>query len=239
MSSTTWTPRAVASEARDCELPLWRAVEAQHVVATRALVDSLAEQQLLESLLDAAKPPAPAGCAGLDYLLYTPFRYPPVRAGSRFRRYTDAGVWYGAEQVRTSCAEIGYWRWRFVTDSEGLDRLDAVPHTIFQAFARGAAVDLRAKPFVRHRAAWTDAADYGPCQAFAATARQAGTQIIRYESVRDPQHGGCAAVLDCSAFASTGGVRKRQSWFLTVDRDRASWMRAAARRGESFEFVYA
>lgn len=237
MSSTTWTPRAVASEVFDCELPLWRTVEAQHVVATRALVDTLAEQELLESLLDEAKPRVPEPCAGLDYLLYTPFRYPPTHAGSRFRAYTDAGVWYGAEHIHTCCAEIGYWRWRFISDSEGLERLDAVPHTIFQAHVQGRAVDLRVKPFVRHRSAWTDANDYGACQGLAGTARAAGVQLIRYESVRDPEHGGCAAVLDCQAFLGTGGIRKRQSWFLTVDRERASWVRAGAARGERYEFT--
>ena len=56
MSSSTWTPHAVASESKTCELTLWRAVEAQHVVATRALVDSLAEQEILESVLEASKP---------------------------------------------------------------------------------------------------------------------------------------------------------------------------------------
>ncbi len=237
MSSTTWTPRAVASEHFECELPLWRTVEAQHVVATRALVDTLAEQELLESLLDEAKPRVPPPCQGLDYLLYTPFRYPPTHAGSRFRAYTDPGVWYGAEHIRSCCAEIGYWRWRFVSDSRGLERLDAVPHTIFQATAKGRAVDLRVKPFVKNRGAWTDANDYGACQRFALTTREAQVQLIRYESVRDPDRGGCAAVLDCQAFVGTGGVRKRQSWFLTVDRERASWVRAGAARGESFEFT--
>src|SRR6185437_12416302 len=109
MSSSTWTPPAVASESKACELTLWRAVEAQHVVATRALVDSIAEQEILESVLEASKPPLPSPCTGLDYLLYTPFRYPPSWRGSRFRNYDDAGVWYGAEAVRTSCAELGYW----------------------------------------------------------------------------------------------------------------------------------
>ena len=34
--------------------------EAQHVAATRALVDALAEQEILEGILEAAKPPRPA-----------------------------------------------------------------------------------------------------------------------------------------------------------------------------------
>ena len=39
---------------------LWRAVEAQHVASTMALVDSIDEQHVLERLLDEAKPPVPA-----------------------------------------------------------------------------------------------------------------------------------------------------------------------------------
>ncbi len=179
----------------------------------------------------------PSPCAELDYLLYTPFRYPP-HYGSRFRSCTDLGVWYGAEQVRTSCAELGYWRWRFVTDSRGLERLDAVPHTLYQAHARGLAVDLRATPFERDSRAWRDRRDYSACQAFARSARAAEVRLISYESVRDPQHDPCTAVLDCRAFVGLGGVRRRQSWFLTVDRKRASWLRAGERRRQAWEFVF-
>lgn len=238
MSSSTWTPRAVASESKACELTLWRAVEAQHVVATRALVDSLAEQEVLESVLEASKPRVPPECAGFDYLLYTPFRYPPPSRGSRFRSYDDPGVWYGAEAVRTSCAELGYWRWRFVMDSHGLTRLDGVAHTVFQAVARGNAVDLRKEPFVRDAGLWGNPADYGDCHALARVARAAETQIIHYASVRDPNHGGCGAVLDCRAFSGTGGVRQRQSWFLTVDRQRASWVRSGSRNAATYEFLF-
>jgi len=214
-------------------------VEAQHVVATRALVDTLGEQEVLEALLEESKPPVPAACADLDYLLYTPFRYPPSHYGSRFRSYTDPGVWYGAEAIRTSCAELGYWRWRFVTDSRGLARLDGVAHTIYQAVARGPAVDLREPPFERDAPRWHHPSDYSACQALARTARTAEVRIIRYASVRDPEHGPCAAVLDGRAFVGTGGVRRRQSWFLSVDRTRASWLRAGERRGEAWEFVFA
>jgi hypothetical protein len=220
-------------------LTLWRAVEAQHVVATRALVDSLAEQEILESVLEESKPPVPAAGAGFDYLLYTPFRYPPPLRGSRFRSYDDPGVWYGAEAVRTSCAELGYWRWRFVRDSHGLTRLDGVPHTVFQAVSHGKSLDLRRKPFLRDQRVWSNPEDYGGCQALARTAREAETQIIRYASVRDPEHGGCGAVLDFRAFSGTGGVRQRQSWFLTVDRQRASWVRSGTRAGATYEFLFA
>jgi RES domain len=238
MSSSTWTQRAVASESKICELTLWRAVEAQHVVATRALVDSLAEQEVLEAVLEASKPRVPPECAGLDYLLYTPFRYPPPAHGSRFRSYDDPGVWYGAEAVRTSCAELGYWRWRFVMDSHGLTRLDGVAHTVFQAVARGKSADLRQEPLVRDASMWSNPGDYGACHDLARVARAAGIQIIRYASVRDPEHGGCGAILDCRTFVGTGGIRQRQSWFLTVDRRRASWVRSGTRHAATYEFLF-
>ena len=214
-------------------------MEAQHLVATRALVDSLAEQEVLEALLEQSKPPVAAACARLDYLLYTPFRYPPSHYGSRFRSPADPGVWYGAEHIRTSCAELGYWRWRFVMDSRGLDRLDGVAHTLYQASARGLAVDLRESPFARDASGWLHPEDYSACQRFAQAARAADIRLIAYQSVRDPQHATCVAVLDCRAFVGAGGVRRRQSWFLSVDRKRASWVRAGERRREAWEFVFA
>ena len=74
------------------------------------LVDTLDEQALLEQLLEGSKPPLPSGAAGLHWLLFTPFRYPPPPSGSRFRGQTDPGVFYGADEVETACAELGFWR---------------------------------------------------------------------------------------------------------------------------------
>ncbi len=86
-------------------------MESQHIASTRRLVDSNAEQAALEDILEASKPRAPASTAGLDYLLATPFRYPPWGRGSRFRSAADPGVFYAADERRTACAELGYWRW--------------------------------------------------------------------------------------------------------------------------------
>lgn len=57
MSSSIWTLCAGESEIAPLALDAWRAVEAQHQVATRKLVDSDAEQQLLEEMIDTVKPP--------------------------------------------------------------------------------------------------------------------------------------------------------------------------------------
>ncbi len=55
----------------------WRGVEAQHIVSTMRLVDTLDEQSVLECILESSKPPLPAGGAAKHYLLATPFRYRP------------------------------------------------------------------------------------------------------------------------------------------------------------------
>ena len=71
--------------------------------------------------------------------------------GSRFRAPTEPGVWYGAEALRTACAELGYWRWRFLTDALALESLGPSPQTVFQASIDTRAVDLTRAPFRKER----------------------------------------------------------------------------------------
>ena len=234
MSSTTWTPRAVASEAGRRSLQLWRAVEAQHIASTTRLVDSLDEQDLLEQILDQTKPALPLEAAGLHYLLATPFRYPPHAGGSRFRGANDPGVFYGADETRTACAELGFWRWRFVSDSDGLQELGPVSHTVFRVNIETIAIDLREKSFARHKTWWTAADNYGATQQLGRAARDAGVGMIRYQSVRDPQKGGCAALLTPAGFSAPRRPVAEQTWFLTVNRSSSAWQRD----GDRFEFVW-
>lgn len=215
---------------------LWRAVEAQHVASTMALVDSIDEQHVLEWLLDEAKPPVPAAAAHLHWLLFTPFRYPPPPGGSRFRGPNDPGVFYGADEVRTACAELGYWRWRHLQDTPALAAMPTKPQTVFRVRIDAPIVDLREPPFLRDRARWTDAHDYSACQHFARTARDAGVGAIRYESVRDPQHAACGAVLSPAAFARPTPV-EQQTWLLSVTRERVVWQRTQVLRTDEHEFV--
>jgi hypothetical protein len=230
VSSSTWTPRAVGSEARRAQRRLWRAVEAQHIASTLRLVANVEEQFMLERLLDQSKPPLPSDTSGLHYLLATPFRYSsPI--GSRFREPAESGIWYGAEAQRTACAELGFWRWRFLIDSDALQTLGPSPQTVFRAGIDGRLVDLTQPPFKRARAQWTHPDDYAPSQGFARAARQANVDAIRYESVRDPKHAAAVAVLRPSCFKPRKPL-EQHTWLLTVRRAAVVWQR----EGESFEF---
>lgn len=123
MSANSWTPTALASEFVGWEGSGSRAVEAQHRVATMGLVHgSVVAQALLEDILEEAKPVLPPEVGGLHWLLATPFRNRPLPGGSRFRRREDPGVFYGAEERETACAEAGYWRLKFWNESAFLGR---------------------------------------------------------------------------------------------------------------------
>jgi hypothetical protein len=229
VSSSTWTPRAVGSEARRAQRRVWRAVEAQHIASTLRLVANVEEQLVLERLLDQSKPPLPSDTSGLHYLLATPFRYSsPI--GSRFREPAESGIWYGAEAQRTACAELGFWRWRFLVDSDALQTLGPSPQTVFRAGIDGRLVDLTEPPFKRARPQWTHPDDYAPTQGFARVARQANIDAIRYESVRDPKHGAAVAVLR-PCFKPRKPL-EQHTWLLTVRRGAVVWQR----EGETFEF---
>ena len=110
MSSPIWTPAALSSERRALSGTCWRVVEAQHKVSTLKLVDTLAEQALLEGLIELSKPPVPPECRHLHYLLTTPFRY-----GSTYYIY-DNGYWYQASR----------WSGPFIAVDESV-----VPNVIF------------------------------------------------------------------------------------------------------------
>ncbi len=191
----------------------WRGVEAQHIVSTLRLVDTPAEQSLLGQLLEASKPALPPGAKTRHYLLTTPFRYRPVHA-SRFRKPGAQGQWYGAEALVAACAEVAYWRRRFILDSAGLqDQLLLTEHTFFQATVRGRSVDLMGEPWVQSRALWTQDSDYTGTQAVAAAAQQHAVQWMGHESVLAPGQR-CAVVFDPDSLSEPpGGLnRTMQTW---------------------------
>ena len=243
MSAPTWTPTALSSEARVWKGAGWRAVEAQHKVATLALVHGdLGDQALLEDILDEAKPHLPRDAAGLHWLLATPFRYwPRPPAGSRFRAITHPGVFYGAEEEKTACAECGYWRLRFWQDSAGLaEREAAIPITLFQFHgATSRALDLRQAPLAADRTLWTDPADYTATQQLAAHARQADIALIRYQSVRHAA-GTCLAILTPRVFKGVKEPFRRvqHSWTLWLKAGSETiWQRELTDESHVFRFA--
>jgi hypothetical protein len=230
------TPAELASEAASWRSTAWRLVEAQHIVSTLRLVDSLEEQQVLEELLEDTKPRIPPECEHLDYLLATPFRYAPYPTGSRFRPPgRTAGVFYCSVAVETAVAEIAFYRLLFFAESPDtpMPRNPAEFTAFSVAIATPLAIDLTKGTLARRAEEWTRPADYGPCQQLAALARETGIEVIGYRSVRDPQHGLNLAVLECSAFEEPAPV-DRQTWRISFTPARVSAICEHPRSGIGF-----
>jgi hypothetical protein len=236
MSRPTWTADALRSDARPYSASAWRLVEAQHMVSTMKLVDGSAEQSLLEDILEDTKPPVPEECRHLDYLLSTPFRYRPYPHGSRFRRAgLTPGVWYGAEHPETAAAEMVFYRFLFYAESPDTPFPDdAAEYTAFSASVSTAvAIDLTAGAFAEDEPLWTHPTKYGPCQDLADGARDIGTEVIRYISVRDAARRANLAILSCRAFGEAHPA-ERQTWRIRIGRTGAQVLREHPRLALDF-----
>jgi hypothetical protein len=231
MSSSIWTRCAGDSEIRPLRRTPWRVVESQHQVSTRKLVDSAAEQALLEELIETAKPPAIADTA-LHYLLHTPFRYPPLRHGSRFGGRRERAIWYGSETMRTAFAETAYYRLLFLDGTEADLGSLTTELTAFSVRVRSArGVDLVSPPFTAHRAAIASPVSYAESQALGAAMREAGVELFRYPSARDSAGGVNVGVFAPSVFGKAQ-PQAFETWQCTATRERVDFVtRGFAARG--------
>jgi RES domain len=200
---------------------LWRVIEGQYRSSTLRLVDTFAEHDLLEAMLEAAKPAVPAECAHLDYQFWSPFRYGRYPNASRFRRAgRTPGVWYGSEEPLTAVAEMIWGMIRFFAASEGTPypRKPVEYAAVMADIQTPFALDLTSE-VLRGKGDWTAPQDYADCLALADAARGTGGEVIRYASVRDPDHAANAAVLGCRAFAQPGPIGV-QTWHVHYARGR-------------------
>src|SRR3990167_6415078 len=126
----------------------WRVVEAQHILSSRDLVDSSEEHDLLETMLEASKPPINTE---KHYLIFTPFRYPPLAYGSRFGYTYEPSLWYGSVTLETAFAEVAYYRHRFFKDTEAELGYIEISVTAFSAdLQTNFGIDLTERPFSQY-----------------------------------------------------------------------------------------
>ncbi len=175
----------------------WRLVESQEQIATLGYVDTLEEQALLEELLDSVKPPYPANSDGYHYLLKTPFRYPPLRWGSRFGRIHEPGIFYAGGNAHTTLAESAFYRfvfWYSMAASPIKNTITSA-HTLFSVnYASQRGVKLQVAPFDRFAQQLTDRKDYSATQQLGSNMRAANVEVFEYQSARDPQRGHCVGL---------------------------------------------
>ena len=159
-------------------------MEDQYLASTRKLVDSDAEQQVLEEVLEASKPRP--GVRGLHYLLLTPFRYPPFTHGSRFRTRAEPGVWYGSRDQHSAFAEVAYYRLLFLEGTAAaIGSLEVGLSAFRAAYDSPRGIDLTRPPFAAHRAAISSPTSYAESQPLGREMREAGVELCWYDSARE------------------------------------------------------
>ena len=207
---------------------LHRIVESQEQVATRNLVDGdLADQAVLEAEIEVSKPARPPGTGRFDYLLATPWRYPPLRYGSRFGTRHERSLFYGACSAATALAEAAYYRFLFREDMEAApDTVDS-RHTLFEAqYRTERGLRLQAQPFGAWQAVLTHPSDYGPTQSLGTALRDADVAAFEFTSARDPLKGHNVALVKPAALVSNRHLRP-SGWFCSTDTDAVTFSRRA------------
>jgi len=237
MSSPIWTQCGGRRNRVPYEGSAWRVVEAQHRISTRRLVDSDEEQALLEELIEGTKPPVPPDCRGLHYLLFTPFRHPPLHRGSRFGTRQERSIFYASERISTALAEVAYYRLLFLEGTAAPLELLVVELSAFQArLATADAVDLRAPPFDAWEAEISSPVSYAASQPLGSAMRAEGIELARFRSARDPEGGTNLAVFSPACFA-----RKRptvpESWLSVATRRSVECRRLDYFERRSFRFL--
>lgn len=210
----------------------YRLVESQQQLATWMLVDTFAEQDLLERMLEQVKPPLAAATAHLHPLLAAPFRYPPLRHGSRFGTRFEPGLFYAARNATTTFAECAYYRFVFWSGmAEPPPEPLETQHTLFAVeIEAGRGLVLHAAPFDEFRAALTHRRSYAATQALGRAMRAVGIEAFEYVSARDPDAGINVAVMTAAAIASER-PDVRGEWLCQTSAAAVTWFSSGRGHG--------
>lgn len=179
----------IESDATVVQGTIYRVVESQEEIATTELVDNIEEQMRLEALLERSKPPRPEGTEDLHYLLATPFRYPPLKYGSRFGRPFEKSLFYGAMTVNTALAEAAFYRFVFINDMVSpYPRPLKTLHTLFATRMRTSrGIRLQDNAWADLHEDLTHPARYDACQQLGTAMREFGIEGFQFLSARARQ----------------------------------------------------
>lgn len=193
---------------------IYRVVESQEKVATNALVDTLEEQALLEEMLDKTKPGIPVAAQDFSYLLFTPFRYPPLKYGSRFGQRFEPSLFYGSRTIATALAETAYYRLHFWFDMSvppPAGKL-STQHTAFTVEIKtDKALRLQNEPFVNYEASLMHKSSYQQTQSLGTMMRESNIEAFEYTSARDKNKG-----LNVGLFSPAAFSQNKESSVMSV-----------------------
>ena len=209
-------PEHLRAHFRPLAGPVVRITDRQGYQATERWTNSVGEQARLEALIDNVKPPA---LPGQHRLLTTPFRYPPLRSGSRFTPADERELFYAARALSTVLAERAFHALRLLEGSAlPAGKVIQRQQTSFQVeIAAGRGLQLQHCLPVAELAAVTDPCSYRASQALGRELRQLNVEAFEVPSARAPLELPCVGVLSPAAFIST--PFDFQDWALEIRPD--------------------
>lgn len=168
-----------------------RMVETQEYAATTSLVDDLEEQAILEQILDDFKPNYADNTQHLHYLISTPFRYPPLKYGSRFGTITEPSFFYASEAIPTCLAEAAFYRFYLIDGTEKpFPKVVQSQHCLFFVYVKSSnTLDLTKVLNTEVQKQLTDPKSYIYTQYLGQQARKEGADMLRYFSARCQNQG--------------------------------------------------
>lgn len=241
MSSDIWTQCAAESSVGLISFRGFRSVENQFASSTYKLVDSPEEHAVLENILEENKPGAHSvdGVEGLHYLLFTPFRYPPLRHGSRFGAAGERGIFYASLKPATALAETTYYRYLFAEQSMAdLFPLsfNVVVFPVPVSTEKG--LDLTGSTFENATSALADPSSYDDTQRLGRRMREAGIEAFLFPSARCPQRRTNAGIFSPRAFTRrTVPTGEQQTWSAVINESTAFFRRGHGAGSKELSFT--
>ena len=199
-----WSEVKGKKEIKPLMASIFRFVESQEQIATLSLVNNIYEQGILEELLESTKNPVPEITASMHYLLKTPFRYPPLKHGSRFGITFEQGIFYGSLNLFTALAETAYYRFVYMLGPETpFQSIISSEYSSFSVSVKSElGIFLDEPPFTKYESILTSPTSYTKTQQLGSHMRQDGVEIFRFISARDRNKGKNVALFTPKAFHS-------------------------------------
>ena len=214
-----WEACAGISNIEPIENFAWRIVEDQARSSTRKMVDTTQEHELLEKMLEEHKPQIKyyedeKAFKGLHYLLSTPFRYPPLRIGSRFGTRAERNLFYAALELKTAMTEKAFHRFSFLLASEGNIGGKIINFTAFKALVNTQkGIDLSKFPFNKFREDISSPVSYKASQTLGNTMRKEGVEAFISYCARSHENGKNLNVFTPNAFGDNKTIEKTYKTF--------------------------
>lgn len=208
---------------------LHRLVESQEQIATLGYVDTLDEQALLESMLEVSKPTYKENLTAYHYLLSTPFRYPPLKWGSRFGAANEPSLFYGGKTINVTLAESAYYRFVFWNSMSGAPIKPQIKseHSLFSVnYQSQCGINLQQAPFHNYQQELSSPTQYKQSQQIGAAMRAADVEVFEYASAREPEQGTCVGLFTASAF-KTKQPKNMSQWLCETTADEVLFKSAA------------